>query len=88
MAPGCTENWVSPGHDQTLDSGALEARVFPGPAHILGYTIVLRVPGPGFQGRFWGGFGRKPSANGPKTGPKLPGTSARAVLNRFLVRSH
>ncbi len=29
-----------------------------------GYAVVLPVPGPGFRGQFWTGFGRKPSANG------------------------
>ncbi len=41
--------------------------------------IVCPVPGPGFRGQFWVGFGRKLVANGPKSGPKLPGSSARGV---------
>ena len=50
-------------------------------------AIVLPVPELGFRGRFWGDFGRKPSANVPNTGPKLPGLSARAVWDRFSFRS-
>ncbi len=49
---------------------------------------MLPVHGPGFRGRFWAGFDRKPSANGPKSGPKLLGPKARAVRDQILVRSH
>ncbi len=34
------------------------------------------------------GFGRKLSASGPETGPKLPGSKAQAVWDCFLVCSH
>jgi hypothetical protein len=54
----------------------------------LGSAIVLPVHGPGFRDRFWVGFGCKPGGSGPKSGSKLPGPSARAVWDRFLVRSH
>ncbi len=57
---------------------------------ILGCSIVLPfpgVPGPGCRGRFWASFGRKPNANGPTSGPRLSGPSARAVWDRVLVRS-
>ncbi len=54
----------------------------------LGYAIVLPVRGPGFRGWFWTGFGRRPNANGPKTGPKLPAPSGREVWDWFLVHSH
>ncbi len=50
--------------------------------------LTSAVPGPSFRDRFWAGFGRKQSADGPKTGPKLLGPNARALLDRFLVRSH
>ncbi len=45
---------------------------------------MLPVPGPGFLGRFCTGSGRKADANGPKTGPKVPGPSARAVWDCVL----
>ncbi len=40
--------------------------------HTLG-RLIVRVPGPGFGGKFWAGFGCKAGAKGPKTGPRLPG---------------
>ncbi len=49
----------------------------------LGCLIVLPVPGPGFQGRFWAGFGRIASVNGPTCGPNLSGLSAGAAWDRF-----
>ena len=49
----------------------------------LGCSIV-----PGFRVRFWAGAGRRPNANGPKSGPKLPWPKARAVWDLMLVRSH
>ncbi len=55
---------------------------------VLGHAILLPVPGPGFRDLFWTGFRCKPSANGPKTGPRLPGSPARAVWDRFVVRLH
>ena len=45
----------------------------------LGYAILLPVPGPGFRGQFWVGFGRKLTANGPKTGPKSLVPTARQI---------
>ena len=60
----------------------------PSEVYTLGYAIVLPVPGPGFRGRFGTNFGRKPTENESKAGPKRPGPSARAVWDRFLVRSH
>jgi hypothetical protein len=53
-------------------------------ADTLVCLIVLPVPGPGFRGRFGVSFGREPSANGPASGPKLPGLWARAVWDWFL----
>ncbi len=38
------------------------------------------------SGRFGAEFGRKCNADGPKTGPKLPGPWARAVWGRFFIR--
>ena len=46
---------------------------------------VIPVPGPSFRGRHWAALGRKLSGDGPKTGPKLPGSSARAVRHRFCL---
>ncbi len=50
----------------------------------LDCLIVLPVPWPSFQGLRWASFGRRPSANGPKSGSKPP-AKARAVWNRILV---
>ncbi len=45
----------------------------------LSCSIVLPVLGPGFRSRFWAGAGRKPSADGPKTGPgRRPGQPRKA----------
>jgi hypothetical protein len=47
---------------------------------------VLLVPGPGFRGRFWAGFGRKPIANGPnrpKTGPESQVRGPEALLHNL-----
>jgi hypothetical protein len=38
--------------------------------------------------RFGAGNGRKASANGPRSGPKLPGPSARAIGTPILIRAH
>ncbi len=51
--------------------------IWAGPVITLGCSIVLPVPGPGFRGRFWVGFGREPDVKASKT-----------IWDRFLVRSH
>ncbi len=55
---------------------------------------MLPVPGPGFRANLWAGFGRKPNANDPRNGPKLPGLKARefgtgcwSVLIRLAAKS-
>jgi hypothetical protein len=42
--------------------------------------MVLSVPGPGFPSRFWASFGCKASADGPDSGPGLPGPKAPGIL--------
>jgi hypothetical protein len=41
-----------------------------------------------FGALVWAEFGRKANADGPNSGPKLPGPSARAVWDWFLVHPH
>ncbi len=49
-----------------------------------------RLTGPraGFRGQCWARFGRKPNANVPKSGPKLPEPLARTSKDRIWIRSH
>ncbi len=42
-------------------------------SHVYLRLVVLPVPGPGFLDRFRAGLGHKVFANGPTSGPKLPG---------------
>jgi hypothetical protein len=42
---------------------------------------------PGCCGRFWADLGREPTVDGPETGPKLSGPSARTIWDRFCARS-
>ncbi len=51
----------------------------------LGCSMLLPVAGPCFRGRFGAGLGRKPNANGPQTGPKLPGGQLGTVFGPCAV---
>ena len=55
---------------------------------ILSYAMVIPVSGFGFRDWSWTSFGRRLNANVPKTGPELPGPSARAVWDGVSVRSY
>ncbi len=56
------------------------------PTYLSGHktTPTREMTSKSYSGRYGADFGRKHTAGGPKTGPKLPGPKARGVSDRFM----
>ncbi len=51
----------------------------------FGFLIVLPVPGSGFRGQFWAGFGRKPSGERTKNRSRAARAEGPGSLGQDLV---